>query len=103
MSRLTTTTAEEAGRPAWSPDGASIAYLLGDELKYSAYDQSQLMVIPASGGAPRHLTQALDRPVSGASWSADGSTLYFTKLVQRQTGDAGAMPGGGLAMGGARR
>jgi dipeptidyl aminopeptidase/acylaminoacyl peptidase len=76
--RLTTTTTEESGRPAWSPDGRQIAYLLGEEVKYSAYDQSQLMVIPASGGAPRHLTQALDRPVSGASWSADGATLYFT-------------------------
>ena len=76
--RLTTTTTEESGRPAWSPDGRQIAYLLGEEVKYSAYDQSQLMVIPVSGGAPRHLTQALDRPVSGASWSADGATLYFT-------------------------
>ena len=40
--RLTTTTAEESGRPAWSPDGKSIAYLLGDEVKFSAYDQMKL-------------------------------------------------------------
>jgi dipeptidyl aminopeptidase/acylaminoacyl peptidase len=76
--RLTTTTAQETGRPAWSPDGKQIAYLLGDELKYYAYDQSQLMVIPASGGEPRPLTRTLDRPVSSAFWSADGSTLTFT-------------------------
>ncbi|MBA2303076.1 MAG: S9 family peptidase [Acidobacteria bacterium] len=76
--RLTTTTAEESGQPAWSPDGRRIAYLLGDEVKYSAYDQSQLVVIPAAGGEPRVLTGALDRAVSSALWSADGSTLFFT-------------------------
>src|SRR4026209_55928 len=48
--RLTTTTADEGGRLSWSPDGRSIAYLLGDELKYSAYDQNRLAVIPAAGG-----------------------------------------------------
>ena len=54
--RLTTTSAEESGRLAWSPDGKSLAYLLGDELKWSAYDQAQLVVIPAAGGQPRPLT-----------------------------------------------
>ena len=34
--RLTTTTAEESGLLSWSPDGRSIAYQLGDEVKYSA-------------------------------------------------------------------
>ena len=59
--RLTTTTAEEGGRPAWSPDGKQIAYLLGDEVKYSAYDQAQLLVIPAAGGEPR-VADAVARP-----------------------------------------
>jgi dipeptidyl aminopeptidase/acylaminoacyl peptidase len=76
--RLTTTTAEESGRPAWSPDGRQIAYLLGDEVKNSAYDQAQLVVMPVSGGQARSLTQSLDRPVSGATWSSDGSSLFFT-------------------------
>lgn len=76
--RLTTTTAEETGQPAWSPDGTRIAYLLGDEIKNYAYDQAQLMVVPAAGGTPRSLTQALDRPVSSGHWSADGATLFFT-------------------------
>jgi dipeptidyl aminopeptidase/acylaminoacyl peptidase len=76
--RLTTTTAEESGRPAWSPDGRQIAYLLGDEVKYSAYDQSRLAVISAAGGEPRVLTAALDRPVSSAFWSPDGANLFFT-------------------------
>jgi dipeptidyl aminopeptidase/acylaminoacyl peptidase len=76
--RLTSTTAEELGRLAWSPDGSRIAYRLGDELKYYAYDQAKLTVIPASGGTPQVLTEALDRPVSAPTWSADGRWLWFT-------------------------
>src|SRR4030095_9765659 len=59
--RLTTTTADESGRLSWSPDGRSIAYLLGDELKYSAYDQNRLAVAAAAGGASRVPTQTLER------------------------------------------
>ncbi len=61
--RLTTTTAEESGRLGWSPDGRSIAYQLGDEVRYSAYDQARLAVIPSGGGEARTLTDGLDRPV----------------------------------------
>ena len=74
--RLTTTAADESGRLSWSPDGRSIAYLLGEELKYSAYDQNHLAVIPAAGGPSRILTDALDRPVRGPFWAADGSILF---------------------------
>jgi dipeptidyl aminopeptidase/acylaminoacyl peptidase len=81
--RLTTTTAEESGRLSWSPDGRFIAYQLGDELKYSAYDQALLAVIPAAGGEPRILTSALDRPVSSASWSADGQSLTMVVVDDR--------------------
>ena len=76
--RLTTAAAEEGGRLAWSPDGRQIAFILGDEIKYSAYDQAQLALVPAAGGASRVLTTTLDRPVGSASWSADGSALFFT-------------------------
>src|SRR3954452_12975308 len=51
--RLKTTTADESGRLAWSPDARSIAYLLGDELKYSAYDQNRLAGNPDTSGPPR--------------------------------------------------
>ena len=81
--RLTTTTAEESGVLSWSPDGRSIAYQLGDELKYSAYDQARLAVIPSAGGQSRILTDTLDRPVSGASWSTDGRTLTFVVVDDR--------------------
>ena len=73
--RLTTTAADEGGRLSWSPDGSSIAYILGDEPKYSAYDQNRLVTIAAAGGEPRILTEALDRPVRAPFWGADGSIL----------------------------
>ena len=81
--RLTTTAAEEVGRPTWSPDGGTIAYLLGEELKYSAYDQAKLLVIPSSGGSPRSLTDAVDRPVSTPTWSADGRSIAVVLIDDR--------------------
>jgi dipeptidyl aminopeptidase/acylaminoacyl peptidase len=95
--QLTKTPAEELGRPAWSPDGKFIAYLLGDELKYYAYDQAQLMVIPSGGGEPTPLTRALDRPVSSAHWSPDGSSLYFT-IVDDRSEHVGRVPATGGAV-----
>jgi dipeptidyl aminopeptidase/acylaminoacyl peptidase len=81
--RLTATTAHEGGRPAWSPDGRTVAYLLGDETKFSAYDQDRLAVIPASGGQPKTLTDALDRPVRSPIWSTDGGSLVFGVVDDR--------------------
>ena len=95
--RLTTTTAEETGRVAWSPDGTSIAYYLGDELKYYAYDQAKLAVVPAAGGQPRILTEALDRPVSSAVWSPDGRSLFFT-ITDDRAQHVGSVPAAGGAV-----
>jgi dipeptidyl aminopeptidase/acylaminoacyl peptidase len=81
--RLTNTTAEESGRVSWSPDGQWIAYQLGDELKYSAYDQAKLAVVPAAGGQPRTLSDALDRPITGAVWSSDSRALTFVVVDDR--------------------
>jgi dipeptidyl aminopeptidase/acylaminoacyl peptidase len=91
--RLTTTTAEESGPPAWSPDGKSIAYLVGDELKYSAYDQNRLAIVPSGGGAPRTLTDALDRPVRSPHWTDDG--ILFTVSDDRSDYIAKISPSGG--------
>jgi dipeptidyl aminopeptidase/acylaminoacyl peptidase len=76
--QLTTFTGPDSGRPAWSSDGQWIAYLQGDEPRFSAYNQEKLAIVPAGGGAPRVLTTSLDRPVSGPLvWSSDGRTLTF--------------------------
>ena len=81
--RLTNTTAEESGPLAWSPDGGSIAYRLGDEVKYSAYDQARLAVVPSAGGEPRTLTDELDRPVAEAVWLADSKSLATVVIDDR--------------------
>ena len=56
-----------SGPLSWSPDGKQIAYLAGEELKYSAYNQNRLAVIPAAGGQPRFLAESLDRPIRAAA------------------------------------
>jgi len=76
--QLTTFPGPDEGRPVWSPDGQWIAYLQGDEPRFSAYNLEKLAIVPAAGGAPRLLTESLDRPVSGPLiWSADSRTLTF--------------------------
>lgn len=62
--------------PRFSPDGMTIAYTrsVSDE-DYHMYDESILCTIPTSGGSPRILTRALDRPVSNPRWTKDGKSI----------------------------
>jgi dipeptidyl aminopeptidase/acylaminoacyl peptidase len=62
---------------AWSPDGAVIAYLQGIEPKFNAYIQDRLFVVPAGGGAPRALSDTLDRAVQSYAF-ADASSILVT-------------------------
>jgi dipeptidyl aminopeptidase/acylaminoacyl peptidase len=95
--RLTFTTADESGPVAWSPDGTAIAYLLGDEPKWSAYEQPQLMVIGPKGGEPRALTPTLDRPIRSPAWSADGRSVTFLVVDDRAQHVATVPAAGGVA------
>jgi Tol biopolymer transport system component len=51
--RLTDFPGPDGGRPAWSPDGKWIAFLRGDEPRFSAYHQNKLAVVASDGGAAR--------------------------------------------------
>jgi dipeptidyl aminopeptidase/acylaminoacyl peptidase len=81
--QLTTSPVPESGPLEWSPDGREIACLTGEDIKYSAYTQNKLEVIPVSGGQPRLLAESLDRPVRQPVWSADGRSLTFLVVDDR--------------------
>ena len=93
--RLTRTPAGESGPIAWSPDGRTLAFLLGDEPKYSAYVQQKLAVMPSAGGELRTLTDALDRPVRSPRFSRDGGSIVFGVVDDRSEHVARVPVGGG--------
>jgi dipeptidyl aminopeptidase/acylaminoacyl peptidase len=102
--KLTTFLGPDDGVPSWSPDSQWIAYLQGDEPKFTAYNLNKLAVISAAGGAsaagstPRILTGALDRAVQEPIvWSADGRQLSFVVQDDRIT-YIGRMPAAGGAV-----
>ena len=83
--RLTNFIGPDGGRPAWSPDGKWLAFFRGDEPKYQAYSLSKLAIVPSDGSAPaRVVTEALDRPLSNAQFSADGKSVYVLLSDDRE-------------------
>jgi dipeptidyl aminopeptidase/acylaminoacyl peptidase len=81
--KVTTSPNPDQGPLAWSPDGQWIAYVAGDEIKYSAYNQPRLAVIAAAGGEPRILSGSLDLPVRAPLWSRDGRSIVATVADDR--------------------
>jgi TolB protein len=69
--RLTRDPAEEFD-PAWSPDGAKIAFSRSDGRRY------QIWIMNADGADPVQITKG-DSSASDAAWSPDGSRIAFTR------------------------
>jgi dipeptidyl aminopeptidase/acylaminoacyl peptidase len=93
--QVTTSPLPDNGPLTWSPDGRQIAYLTGDDIKYSAYNQNKLAVIPATGGQPRILAESLDRPVRAPEWSKDGAFLIALVADDRSQYPVRIPSGGG--------
>lgn len=69
--RPLTTNRKHAAAPAWSPDGASIAFLAP-----GADDQTQIWVLPFRGGEARLLTKS-PTGVEQFAWKPDGSAIAY--------------------------
>ena len=82
--RLTDFPGPDGGRPSWSPDGRWIAFLRGDDPKFSAYHLNKLAVVARDGGAARVLTASLDRPVSAPRFAADGGSIFVLVVDDRE-------------------
>jgi dipeptidyl aminopeptidase/acylaminoacyl peptidase len=63
---------------AWSPDGRTLALLVGDGQAYTAYQQDRLAVVDVASGVLRRLTGKLDRAVGSPRFAADGRSLLVT-------------------------
>ena len=73
------------GEVAWSPDGKSLAFLrLKREKEVSHYPEMEgdLYVLPATGGAPKRITNTPEHEMAVA-WTPDGKRLTFE--IHRET------------------
>src|SRR6201981_3994064 len=60
----------QIGRPTWSPDGKSIAYIS------NMSGRNNLWVVPAEGGFPTQLTVS-DQRQTAPAWSPDGKWIAY--------------------------
>ena len=65
------------GQPAFSPDGAKLAYVAMDRPGFEA-DKFHLVLIDLKSGSKRALTQQWDRSISNFAWAPDGKTIFAT-------------------------
>lgn len=63
--------------PRWSPDGKHLVYRTVTDKKAIWYATQKLAIIPADGGQPTLLAEALDRNISKPTFSDDGKLIYF--------------------------
>src|SRR5256884_1975251 len=82
-------------RPAWSPDGRSIAYLQGGLPKLIYYGLQQLAAVPAAGAAPAPRSPARAPRVAGPARGPGGGGGPFFVGGGRAGAPARVPPAGG--------
>ena len=83
------------GRPVWSPDGSTLAFLR----KVTADGPRQIWLLPAEGGEARRLTN-VRAGVLDLAWSPYGHTVVYISDVDPDAppaDDGTAKPGGSVA------
>jgi dipeptidyl aminopeptidase/acylaminoacyl peptidase len=82
--KLTTFTGRDGGPLAWTADSKAIVYRTGVSPKYSIYDQEEMAMVPAAGGAPVKLAPKYDHWVGPPVLAADGKAVLTTVQEDRQ-------------------
>jgi Tol biopolymer transport system component len=84
--RQLTHNAGNTERPAWSPDGSRITYVIYPKGQGDPRSAS-LWIMNADGSNQRQLTtgEASDSGCWGSSWSPDGTKIAFTQCLQRDS------------------
>ncbi|EFL51309.1 peptidase S9 prolyl oligopeptidase active site domain protein [Solidesulfovibrio fructosivorans JJ]] len=72
-------TADSETSPCFSPDGKWLAYVATRAPGFY-YSAARVMIVPASGGAPRALAATPDARPEMLGWSADGGTIYVREI-----------------------
>ncbi|MEM0996142.1 MAG: S9 family peptidase [Bacteroidota bacterium] len=66
--------------PAFSPDGSKLAWLSMERAGFES-DRNRIFIYDISKGTKEELTRKFDHSVRGMTWSADGTTIYFTAAI----------------------
>lgn len=75
--KLASFTTDEDSYPLWSPDSRSLAFLMGDDVRLSAYQRYRMAKVNRYGGAVEVLSQGLERGFQNAiAWAPDARSLY---------------------------
>jgi dipeptidyl aminopeptidase/acylaminoacyl peptidase len=91
------------GQPAFSPDGAWLAYVATDRPGFEA-DRFHLVLLDLKTATKHPLTQNWDRSISSFEWSHDGKTLFASAdhlgqhplwAIDAKSGRAAAITGDG--------
>lgn len=67
--------------PAWSPDGAQIAFVS------DRAEKPHIFLLPVDGGEARQLTTLPNGVGAGPVWSPDGKSIAFTAAAQDEAAD----------------